>query len=237
MYMKKMILSMILVAAMVVAVEASVQITGVSASASSEFLYQGNPFFTASHLVDGSGMIGDLHDTTAANMWLTEKPPAGPRFVYEHPAASNDYYFVEFDLGQVYQLGEMWVWNYAAINATGDYSARGLKDVYIKTSTDGVNWSLFAGPGYDNTHRLGKTNTTLGVPFAHNSEIDFGGMDARYVLVYSAPWVSGENGFIIEPEWGAYQGYWGLSEVRFHEVPEPTTLLILGLGGLMIRKK
>lgn len=183
--------------------------------ASSEYLFQGNPYYKAVYLFDGSGLINDLHGTTGNTMWLTEKPPAGPRIVEEHPAASNDLYWVEFDFGELYSLDTMWVWNYGAVNATGDYTDRGLKDVYIKTSLDGMNWVLFPGPGYSNTHQFAKTTTTMGVPFAHNTEIDFGARVARYVLIYNAPW-----NMNTVPHWGTTSGYWGLSEVRFNVLPK-----------------
>lgn len=181
------------------------------ARASSEFLYLGEPLNKAVLLADGTGLNGDLHSTTGGDMWLTEKPPAGPRIVEEHPAATNDLYWVEFDLGESYGLDDMWVWNYGGVNNYGDFTDRGLKDVYIKTSVDGVNWTLLSGPGFGSTHQFAKTNTGQDVPFAHNTEIDFGGIIARYVLIYNAPW----NANTV-PHWGTTSGYWGLSEVRFN---------------------
>src|SRR5207247_8338295 len=76
-------------------------ITGVSATASSEFTSDGR---LAIHLVDGAGLIGDGHVNTAAGtMWLS-------RGTFALPNDLNPQ--ITFDLGTAVPVRWLRVWNY-----------------------------------------------------------------------------------------------------------------------------
>ena len=106
----------------------------VTATASSQL-----PHTPAEHLVDGSGLPDDLHHSTSyADMWLSE-PGVSPT--------------LRFDLGQVYVLSGMRVWNYNQVSGTGvPLTNRGVQtaDVYVSVTGLGdptsnpAQWTLLS---------------------------------------------------------------------------------------------
>jgi len=95
-------------------------------------------------------------------------------------------------------LHEMWVWN-----ANTQLEANigfGFKDVTIEYSLDGVDYmtlgtthEFFRAPGTDD--------------YAHNTTVDFGGLQAKYVKL------------TVNTNWGGILAQYSLSEVRFLSVP------------------
>src|SRR3546814_20017314 len=71
-------------------------ITPVSVTASSTFPFWDQ--YKAVNLINGSGMSGALHDGTYTNMWMTDLGPQNA--------------VLTFDLGSVYSLGAISLWNY-----------------------------------------------------------------------------------------------------------------------------
>ena len=99
-----------------------------------------------------------------------------------------------FDFDQVYNLGKMYVWNYNQI-ATVDLTDRGLKNVTVEYTSDGVNWNTL---GTDQiAQALAETQSTF-----DPNEIDFAGAAASSVVITASD------------NWGDPDLY-GLSQVQF----------------------
>jgi hypothetical protein len=134
--------------------------------------------------VNGSGVdANDLHSSDGEAMWLSS--PDGPQ-----PA------WIQYDLGRVYQLHEMWVWNYNG--EFEDIIGFGIQNATVEYSTDGADWTalgdfkLAQGTGLDE--------------YGADAPIGFGAVAARYVKITA------------NSDWGG-MGQPGLSEVRFFYIP------------------
>ena len=176
------------------------------------------------NLLNGNGLDvngPDTHSTTAANnMWQSDS--GGPSAQY-----------LVFDLGAVYDLASMKVWNFnEGGNAAPSFNnqpytqASGTKDVLLRGSATlpaGNDWDLMTSLGtYQIEMAPGDETTAFGTVLNVS-----GGTAVRYLLLD------------VQSSWDDGSGYpWvGLSEVRFTEVPEPITLVLLGLGLPLLRKK
>src|SRR5579884_2535769 len=89
----------------------------------------------AEHLVDGSGMVGDLHDNAGAaeTMWHTVERPAAQPPANGLPASPA---WVRFDFTQPQHIDTILIWNHNQQNLTD----RGFRKVRIYASSDGVTW-------------------------------------------------------------------------------------------------
>jgi hypothetical protein len=156
------------------------QISNISTTASSYMLNM-EPTKTT----DGSGIntANDQHGTDSTTMWLSDSTP--------QPT------WIKYDLGKVYKLYEMWVWN---SNQTIESSiGLGIKGVKVEYSTDGTNWTQLSSisefaqaPGTANyVHQL----------------FSLGSVTAQYVRITA---LSNWKGFLPQ---------YGLSEVRFFYIP------------------
>ena len=111
--------------------------------------------------------------------------------------SGDDPVTIEFDFGRVCKLHEMWVWNYNS--QFEPLLGFGLKDVTVESSIDGVDWiglgdvELAQGTGAD--------------AYAANSSVELAGVAARYVRL------------AVNSGWGAAGEQFGLSEVRFFQIP------------------
>jgi hypothetical protein len=156
-------------------------VTGITATASSAE----QPATGPANTINGSGLTGTAHGTNTATMWLTAVANPGP-------------IWIQYEFDQVYQLSELWVWNY-----NGEFEpvlGFGFKDVVIEYSTDGTTWTLVKEV------QFAKGTALPG--YAHNTTVDLGGIMARYVkLTARTNWSTV----------GLKQ--YGLSEVRFFHVP------------------
>jgi len=157
-------------------------IVNVTATASSTAFNQGPP----STLVDGSGLTDGLHSTDTQAMWSSAFGGPEPTWI-------------QFELDQVYPLHEMWVWN----SNTGLESSigYGFQDVTIEYSIDGVEYATLG-----TTHEFARAPGADG--YAHNTAIDFGGVQAKYVKL------------TVNTNWALFPfPQFGLSEIRFLHIP------------------
>ncbi|MFX0200832.1 MAG: discoidin domain-containing protein [Candidatus Hodarchaeota archaeon] len=157
-------------------------IENITATASSLFYEKTGPENTINY----SGMdANDLHSTDEMAMWLSGNEPRGA--------------WIEYDFDKVYKLYQMWVWN--SNQTIEPFIGYGFKNVTIEYSTDGINYT-----------KLGTTHEFVQAPgadgYAHNTTIDFGGAEAKYVRLTA------------NSNWGGFIPQYGLSEVRFFYIPE-----------------
>ncbi|HTD88046.1 MAG TPA: lamin tail domain-containing protein, partial [Candidatus Binatia bacterium] len=156
------------------------QVMGVSATASSQYP-DGR---LAVNTVNGSGLTGNAHaNTPPTTMWLNNGTLAAPNDL--NP-------FISFDLGALYNVRFMKVWNYNELNVT----ARGvaLADILL-AGTNGSFTSFISGQAF---------TQAPGTATDFSQTFDLGGTAARYVrLEKLTNFPGGDNRFV------------GLSEVQF----------------------
>ncbi|MCH7558000.1 MAG: discoidin domain-containing protein, partial [Planctomycetes bacterium] len=106
--------------------------------------------------------------------------------------------WIEYELDKVHKLHQMWVWNH---NGTLEsVLGFGLKDVTIEYSTNGTDYTTLG-----TTHEFARAPGTPG--YAHNTTIDFSSAAAKYVRL------------TVNRNWGGILDQYGLSEVRFFDIP------------------
>jgi hypothetical protein len=175
-----------------------------SVTASTEI---GSPFGRkAAYIIDGSGLSGGQH---------TNAPPDGQIFWLSTGTCCGGVEDVDpsvtFDLGAVYTINSIHVWNYNEVNLPN----RGVNDVSIEFGTSAALGSTV----------LGITNFAIasGQPTDAGEEFNtFAPFDAQFIK------------FDINSNHGDPNIFYGLSEVQFDGVlvPEPGSLALLGLCGL-----
>ena len=143
---------------------------------------------------------------------------------------------VLFDLGGRYDLHSMKIWNYNEVGGNPPFLNRGVQDMEVFISTDGVAYTSLG------TFKLSQATGVENVDFS--DVISLGGLgawDVRYVrfdilsnyngLTYPTTAVSPDNAFV------------GLSEVQFSgtPAPEPATCVLVALGlaalGCRVRRR
>jgi hypothetical protein len=165
-------------------VEYAIDPSAVNATASSV-----NYQLEAIYSCNGNGLAGDLHTNNIGG----EPPPPGQGTMWLSNAIGGQWIRYQFD--DVYTLSSMWVWNYNQVTSSGgDRTERGIRDCTIEYSTDGAAWSQLGS--VHTFARADGSNT-----YAHNTEIDFGLVQARHVRIT-----------VINNHGGSTTG---LSEVRF----------------------
>ncbi len=133
--------------------------------------------------VNGSGLnADDQHSTSADDMWLA--------------APGEDPVWIQFDLGKVYKLHELLIWNYNVMFEP--VLGFGLKDVTIEYSVDGTDWVTLGDAEF--------AKATAKADYVANTAVDLGGVAAQSVRL------------IVNSGWGM-MGQYGLSEVRFMYIP------------------
>ncbi len=155
-------------------------ITNITATASSSNAANMGPEKT----IDGSGINAlDQHSTLGTDMWLSGMGDPTPSIQYE------------FD--KVHKLANMLVWN--SNQMIESFIGLGAKDVVVEYSPDGVEWIMVEGATLLN-------QATGAEAYAANTDIDFGGVQAKSVRITI------NAGYGMLPQFG-------LSEVRILYVP------------------
>jgi len=138
--------------------------------------------------VNGSGLdsTGLLHGNAGSGtMWLSDISAPPPTWIM-------------FELENVCKLHQMWVWNYN--ESLELVIGIGIKEAVIEYSTNGTDFTPLG-----TTHQFNQGSGAAG--YAHNTTIDFGGVQAKYVKLTAQ-----SNFKNLLPQFG-------LSEVRFFTIP------------------
>jgi hypothetical protein len=106
--------------------------------------------------------------------------------------------WIEYEFDKVYNLHQMWVWN--SNQTVESLLGFGFKDVTIDYSTNGTDYTTLG-----TTHEFARAPGAAG--YAHNTTIDFSGVRAKYVKLTATS------------NWGGIMPQYGLSEVRFFQIP------------------
>jgi len=161
----------------------------INATASS-INYQLDPVYSC----NGNGLTGDSHTNNIGG----EPPPAGQGTMWL-AAKSDAAPWIQYQFDETYTLKTMWVWNYNQVVSSGPIAGprtdRGMQQCTIEYSADGNTWTRLGG-----THTFAQADASDN--YAHNTEIDFGNVKARFVKISA---VSNYGGTST-----------GLSEVRFY---------------------
>lgn len=165
-------------------------------------------------IVNGSGLSGGQHTTVVEpNMWLSTGTSFGG--VDTDPR-------VTFDLGGLYRINQIQVWNYNEAAPSPNLTSRGVNAVTINYGVDAALGSSV--PGITNFAQATGLSTYTGEVF--NSFTPF---VARFIE------------FDIDSNHGGDNNFYGLSEVQFDGtlIPEPSTALLgtLALLGLVRRRR
>ena len=129
----------------------SIPILQIIATASSTFGTSG-----PEKTLDGSGLVDELHGTSAGDMWISASIPAT----------------IEYSFDRAYKLHELWIWNSNQLIEA--FVGFGAKDVVIEHSLDGDNWTVLEGAG-----PLAQAPGVKG--YVHNNTIDLEGATAQHV--------------------------------------------------------
>jgi len=134
------------------------------ATASSEDIDSPTAGASAQDSVSGSGLDGDAHSTAWEDTWTSYATAASPNPV------RGDSTWIHYDLGHVYGLGLMHVWN------GNEVTGRGPSSVTIDYSVDGTNWTELGT--FDDWPQAPDSPDYTGFEGP-----DFVGASAQYVLI------------------------------------------------------
>jgi len=106
--------------------------------------------------------------------------------------------WIQYEFDRVYKLHQMWVWNHNT--SLEPVLGFGFKEVTIEYSTKGTDWAVLA-----DVPEFARASGLNG--YAYNTTVDFGGVPAKYVKITP------------NSNWGGLLLQYGLSEVRFFQIP------------------
>jgi hypothetical protein len=174
-------------------------------------------------MVDGSGM-SPSDPVVKSSLMINDQNGWGMWASTENPKPSDEEKWVLFTFANATSLQEMVIWNYNQNSDANGYPLlwqRGLKDVTITYSTgadaSGLGGTLFAG----------QLNHASGADaHAYTDDLTFAPVaDVKAVrIAYTSNW--------DDSTYAYNAGVYGLSEVRFSAVPEPSSLLLITLGAI-----
>jgi hypothetical protein len=173
--------------------------------------YQLEGYYTSNE----NGLTGDLHTNLIGSNPAVPPPPGdGTMWL----ANETNGAWIQYEFDQIYTLTNMWVWNYNQdVTGGGDLRTnRGYNECTIEYSTNGTDWTTLGS-----THFFAEADGSD--TYAHNTEINFGSVDAKYVRLTA---ISNHGGTSA-----------GLSEVRFYHTgdtppdtdpptPDPATFAV-----------
>lgn len=160
------------------------------------------------------------HGTAGATMWLS----APDTELSDEATLSST--AITFDLGDAYTLTDIHVWNSNAVFEGNNNSDRSIKKMDVLFSTTS------ATTGFGNTIQFDDMPKAPGASGYEGFDLDLGqNVNARWVTfeIYSV-----HGPVESSPGNGNFQYRAGLSEVRFVAIPEPASLALLGLGGVLM---
>ena len=171
--------------------------------------------FPVENLINGSGMsgAGDILTQTHATSSGTT---ANPHWLGSIGGLNGNSPLI-FDLGGTFQVDGVHIWQYTDVSSSPVFNNFGTSAFTISFSTDN-------GATYGNAISL--TGFTLGSEGPES-------VQTRTFAAQSGVTNIKFDGFVAF----AGQPNAGFGEVRFNEVPEPGSLALLGLGGLMMARR
>lgn len=179
----------------------------------------------AIHTIDGSGMsgAGPFATQTHSNGF----PDGGGSEFFWHTSGSESPadVFITYDLGQEYDLDSALIWNFNAVFTGGSETGRGYNQYDILVAGDGAtptNLGDFTEIVTDGNLAQGGGTTTEPAQSVNLAGLANG---VRYVRIGA------------DSNFGTAGPYTGLSEVRFLAIPEPASIALLGLGGLLMLRR
>jgi hypothetical protein len=155
------------------------------------------------------------HNNNAADMWLSDGDGVNETNEGENGLPTS----ITFDLENNYNLDAIGVWNYNEVGLT----SRGAREVAISVAS--------GEGGVFNPLGLFELEEATG---ANNYEGQLISLE-DFVLADDVRRIR----FDINSNWGDANQYVGLSEIRFSGtvIPEPSSLALLGLGGLALLRR
>ncbi len=161
------------------------------------------------NLVNGFGL-----DYQTDGKWVHDNHPAGDTMW--RSSQNPKEVWITFDLGNVFPLGYIDIWNYNQSAKSGndsDFTYYGIKELILYTSIDGISWQEFISEQHpfilakaSGKEKLEPTNLEDGKP------LYFKYKNARYVKFMTNPLAGKGN-------WGGIPGkenIFGLSAVKFY---------------------
>ncbi len=127
-------------------------------------------------------------------MWVTDFGGVGNS--ENHPLGLDCSTWIKLDFDQTYRLGIMYLWNQNQWVESNDLTDRGLRNVSIHYTNDGINWM------HKGDYEIPKSPG--GGPIPPTFELDFAGIEANSVLITAS---------VTDGNWGS--DYYGLSEIKF----------------------
>lgn len=174
--------------------------------------------FNATELINGDGLSGVGDILTQTHITVTDNNPVGYWLANEVETPAQE---ITFTLPSPVDLGTAYIWQYTRTHAT--WNLRGIDTFDMSFSTDGGSNYGTPIPVSLNVGAMGSPSdeTAQTIVFAEQTGVTH----VKFSNMANFP---GGDGFVA------------LAEVRFGDViPEPSAALlsILGLGGLLVRRR
>ncbi|MDD4891814.1 MAG: PEP-CTERM sorting domain-containing protein [Phycisphaerae bacterium] len=178
-----------------------------------------------------SGPTGNALDGPSYSPPGTTSYVAAYRWMSANQTIDNQW--IAWNLGTVCAVKEIQVWNE---NEPGASTSRGVKTLNLWTSSDGTNWfKKLSDVNWSTLPTDGTIGPNGGITIPANGGVRGTGLASytgfRWVLpeTITTRWIKFDVNSSFE---GSGNGFVGLTEVTFFQVPEPATMAFLAIGGL-----